>query len=164
MNAVISTKGQVVLPVAVRKALGLKPGMRVEIRVEVYFDDDTPAQEARVVLLEGDRIVASGKTDERGVWNCPKPAPGLYSIKVESTGHAATESISIEPSAIDSRQSNEDSAQDREAKTRTPWIRLVLGWGVIGGLAIAWWGGRKLIHRLLKQRLEIRREAIERGQ
>ena len=35
MGAVlVSTKGQVVLPVAVRKALGLKPGMRVEIRVE----------------------------------------------------------------------------------------------------------------------------------
>ncbi len=35
MNAVlVSTKGQIVLPAAVRKALGLKPGMRVEIRVE----------------------------------------------------------------------------------------------------------------------------------
>ena len=35
MSAVlVSTKGQVVLPVAVRKALGLKPGMRVNIRVE----------------------------------------------------------------------------------------------------------------------------------
>lgn len=35
MDAVlVSTKGQVVLPVAVRKALGLKPGMRVHIQVE----------------------------------------------------------------------------------------------------------------------------------
>ena len=35
MGAVIaSTKGQIVLPAAVRKALGLKPGMRVDIRVE----------------------------------------------------------------------------------------------------------------------------------
>ena len=35
MSAVlVSTKGQVVLPAAVRKALGLKPGMRVNIRVE----------------------------------------------------------------------------------------------------------------------------------
>jgi len=31
MSAVlVSTKGQIVLPAAVRKALGLKPGMRVE--------------------------------------------------------------------------------------------------------------------------------------
>lgn len=35
MSAVlVSTKGQIVLPPAVRKALGLKPGMRVDIRVE----------------------------------------------------------------------------------------------------------------------------------
>lgn len=35
MSAVlVSTKGQIVLPVAVRKALGLKPGMRVDVRVE----------------------------------------------------------------------------------------------------------------------------------
>jgi len=30
----VSTKGQVVLPVAVRRALGLKPGMRVNIWVD----------------------------------------------------------------------------------------------------------------------------------
>ncbi|MFM9969940.1 MAG: AbrB/MazE/SpoVT family DNA-binding domain-containing protein [Burkholderiales bacterium] len=35
MSAVlVSTKGQIVLPVAVRKALGLKPGMRVDISIE----------------------------------------------------------------------------------------------------------------------------------
>ena len=35
MSAVlVSTKGQIVLPAAVRKALGLKPGMRGDIRVE----------------------------------------------------------------------------------------------------------------------------------
>ena len=35
MSAVlISTKGQIVLPAAVRRALGLRPGMRVDIRIE----------------------------------------------------------------------------------------------------------------------------------
>ena len=44
MSAVlVSTKGQVVLPVAVRKALGLKPGMRVNIRVEGKGARITPA-------------------------------------------------------------------------------------------------------------------------
>ena len=33
-SVLVSTKGQIVLPAAVRKALGLKPGMRVNIRVE----------------------------------------------------------------------------------------------------------------------------------
>ena len=44
MSAVlVSTKGQVVLPVAVRKALGLKPGMRVNIEVEGKAARITPA-------------------------------------------------------------------------------------------------------------------------
>lgn len=33
-TVLISTKGQIVLPIAVRKALGLKPGMRVSVKVE----------------------------------------------------------------------------------------------------------------------------------
>lgn len=44
MGAVlVSTKGQIVLPAAVRKALGLKPGMRVEIRIEGKGARITPA-------------------------------------------------------------------------------------------------------------------------
>lgn len=44
MGAVIvSTKGQIVLPVAVRKALGLRPGMRVDIRIEGKGARITPA-------------------------------------------------------------------------------------------------------------------------
>ena len=44
MSAVlISTKGQIVLPAAVRKALGLKPGMRVNVRVEGKHARLTPA-------------------------------------------------------------------------------------------------------------------------
>jgi AbrB family looped-hinge helix DNA binding protein len=35
MDAVlISTKGQIVLPIAVRRALGLKPGMRVKVSLD----------------------------------------------------------------------------------------------------------------------------------
>lgn len=44
MSAVlVSTKGQIVIPAAVRKALGLKPGMRVDIRVEGKGARITPA-------------------------------------------------------------------------------------------------------------------------
>ncbi len=44
MSAVlVSTKGQIVLPAAVRRALGLKPGMRVNIRVEGKGARITPA-------------------------------------------------------------------------------------------------------------------------
>lgn len=39
----VSTKGQIVLPAAVRRALGLKPGMRVDIRVDGKGARITPA-------------------------------------------------------------------------------------------------------------------------
>ena len=53
MGAVlVSTKGQVVLPVAVRKALGLKPGMRVNIRVEGKGARITPAPVKAAVSLK----------------------------------------------------------------------------------------------------------------
>ena len=52
MSAVlVSTKGQVVLPIALRKALGLKPGMRVHIRVEGKRARITPAPAKQAVTL-----------------------------------------------------------------------------------------------------------------
>ncbi len=53
MSAVlISTKGQIVLPKAVRTALGLKPGMRVEVKVEGKKALITPAPEKKTVSLK----------------------------------------------------------------------------------------------------------------
>jgi hypothetical protein len=34
------------------------------VRVEAYYDDGTPAQEARVTITRGDETVAEGRTDE----------------------------------------------------------------------------------------------------
>ena len=53
MSAVlISTKGQIVLPVAVRKALGLKPGMRVNVKVNGKSAQITPAPSKKTVSLK----------------------------------------------------------------------------------------------------------------
>lgn len=53
MGAVlISTKGQIVLPVAVRKALGLKPGMRVNVRVDGKSARITPAPAKKTATLQ----------------------------------------------------------------------------------------------------------------
>ena len=52
MGAVlISTKGQIVLPVAVRAALGLKPGMRVNVKVDGKKALITRAPEKKTVSL-----------------------------------------------------------------------------------------------------------------
>ena len=52
MSAVlISTKGQIVLPVSVRRALGLKPGMRVNVEVDGKRARLTPALAKKTVTL-----------------------------------------------------------------------------------------------------------------
>src|SRR5262245_9138374 len=56
--------------------------------VEAGFDDDTPAEGARVVILNAlGSEAASGKTDERGVCRLGKLIPGKYRATVESAGH-----------------------------------------------------------------------------
>lgn len=53
MGAVlISTKGQIVLPIAVRKALGLEAGMRVNVRVEGKNAVITPAPVKKTISLQ----------------------------------------------------------------------------------------------------------------
>jgi len=53
MSAVlISTKGQIVLPIAVRKALGLTPGMRVNVKVHGKSAQITPAPSKKTVSLK----------------------------------------------------------------------------------------------------------------
>ena len=53
MSAVlISTKGQIVLPAAVRKALGLRPGMRVNVKVEGKSAKLTPAPAKKTTTIE----------------------------------------------------------------------------------------------------------------
>lgn len=46
VTVLISTKGQIVLPVSVRRALGLKPGMRVIVEVDGKSARLTPARPA----------------------------------------------------------------------------------------------------------------------
>jgi hypothetical protein len=52
-------------------------------------DDDTPAEEASVVVTTIDgKPVANGKTDERGLWSFARPGPGRYLIVVDAgSGH-----------------------------------------------------------------------------
>lgn len=58
------------------------------IRVEAGYDDDTPADGAKVTVTDAaGAVVASGVTDDRGVWTFSRPGPGRYTIAVESAGH-----------------------------------------------------------------------------
>lgn len=51
-TVLMSTKGQIVVPIAVRKALGLKPGMRVSVKLEGKHARLSLAPAAKTVSLQ----------------------------------------------------------------------------------------------------------------
>jgi hypothetical protein len=56
--------------------------------LEAGFDDDTPAEGAKVTVTDAaGAVVAEGRTGETGVCRLPRPGPGKYTAVVESVGH-----------------------------------------------------------------------------
>ena len=51
-TVLISTKGQIVLPVSIRRALGLTPGMRVNVEVDGKGARLTPVMAEKTVMLD----------------------------------------------------------------------------------------------------------------
>lgn len=60
----VSTKGQIVLPMAVRKALGLKPGMRVDVRLDGRCARIAPATAGKPATIDEVRA-ALGRSSRR---------------------------------------------------------------------------------------------------
>jgi hypothetical protein len=140
-------------------------GDRVE--VEAYYDDDTPAGDARVrVLGAGGEAVALGRTDARGRWSFPRPSPGGYRVLVDAGGgHSTTVKITVtsdpkaEPQTARTPSDACDCCRDEAPTpaavvvsagpglaefTRTRWPRAAAGVGVVALLGLGWWGARRL--------------------
>lgn len=71
------------------------------VHVEAFFDDDTPGSDAKVTITDSDaKVVAEGKTDAKGMWSFPAPAPGKYKVAVDAGGgHLAKTTLTIPPGA-----------------------------------------------------------------
>jgi hypothetical protein len=117
-----------------------------QVRVETYYDDNTPAQEAKITISLGDQTVAEGRTDDKGVWTCAKPAAGTYLVRAESVGHAAKETLVVEPGAQPPAAAP-TATDERARRTHTPWGRLAVGLAVIGGLWLAWAISRRAVSK-----------------
>jgi hypothetical protein len=116
------------------------------VLVEVFYDDDTPAQEAEVRLgADEQNVIASGKTDERGNWFCAIPAAGTYQVWATSTGHKAKGEIVVPASGSQAKANHSPSSEPtREEQTRVPWDRLAIGLGIVTGLLLVWYFTRRL--------------------
>jgi len=78
-------------------ALRAKITVAETVKVEAYFDDDTPAEFADATVTDASGAeVLTGKTDARGVWTFPLPKPGTYTLRVKSIGHAAQVDFPVE--------------------------------------------------------------------
>jgi hypothetical protein len=68
-----------------------------KVTVEAFYDDDTPAGGATIVVTGADgQSVAEGKTDERGRWTFDAPPAGRYKVAVRSRDeHKATVALVI---------------------------------------------------------------------
>ncbi len=118
-------------------------GERVEL--EAYYDDDTPARDAKVRLLDADKkLLAEGRTDAQGRCALPAPQPGRYQVVVDAgAGHVTQLSITVP--ARDAMPAVAVSLGDgpkRRDFTRFPWIKVCLGLGIIGAAALTIWAVR----------------------
>ena len=128
-------------------AIGLDCTLRGnKVEVEVYYDDDSPAQKAKIeVVGVMEEIIISGITDEKGKWSFAAPVPGKYEVRVDGgAGHRAKRSLTIPgPKTAESKSVDPalapDAAMsegaDRAEFTSVPWLKIVIGLFVIGSCA-----------------------------
>ena len=113
-----------------------------KIEVEAFFDDDTPALEARVQILDDQKtVLASAVTDAKGRCVLIAPNPGKYRLVLDAgAGHRKERSITI----VASEPVADAEATSRRADfTRIPWERALIGLGVIALVGAAWWWSRR---------------------
>ena len=99
-----------------------------ELRVDVFFEDDSPADAAKVQLRQGEAVVAEGRADETGVWKTALPAPGEYEIWAEHTGHVAKEPLTVTGPSV---AMPAEASPGREAVVGVQWLKIAAGIGVI---------------------------------
>ena len=120
-----------------------------KVHVEAYFEDDTPAQQALVRVLDGEqREVVKGQTDAKGTWSFAAPPPGRYQVVIDAgAGHREVQTITIPRRAGTASSETPSSAisdaPTREEFTNFPWARVALGVGTIAILAFAFVLSRK---------------------
>ncbi|MGL6075567.1 MAG: carboxypeptidase-like regulatory domain-containing protein [Fimbriiglobus sp.] len=107
------------------------------VRLEAFFEDDSPAAQAKVIVRQADVIVAEGETDAEGIWVLPVLPAGNYVITLDARdGHVKTVPLLLAGEV--------PVNTSRAEMTSTPWLKLSLG---VGGLllvsAVSWWRMRR---------------------
>jgi hypothetical protein len=114
-------------PPAAAHDLHLKAEKREgRLYIETWYEDDLPADGAKVKVLAGDATVSEGTTNDRGVWVTDCPPPGAFRIVATDTGHRAE--IEFVVSSTDPIQR---AGTTKEEVTERRWVGTVSGLGVL---------------------------------
>ena len=119
------------------------------VELEAYFNDDTPARHAKVVVTNSDqKAFAEGMTDDYGRWSFPTPRAGRYAVTVDAgDGHRVVVSLTVPATPGDAMAAGDGPS--REEFTRTPWLGVGLGLLVIALAAV---GLRAAVRRKCERR------------
>ncbi len=114
-----------------------------QVRIEAFFDDDTPARSAKITIEDiAKTVLNDGLTDDQGFWTIPKPKPGKYIVRVDAgDGHAAKTTITIPGDQLESESHPSRIESDSASREfLTGWNRLLMtsvGLALIAGLTLA---------------------------
>jgi hypothetical protein len=113
-----------------------------KVVVEAFYDDDSPAQKSKVQVVNAkDEEIANGVTDEKGTWSFAAPPPGAYEVRVDAgAGHRAKKAINVpapEPSDEPPPAVTISTGPSRAEFTRFPWLKVLIGVVVLGGVGAA---------------------------
>ncbi len=118
---------------------------REPIVVFAWFEgDDTPADGASVTITsQSGEVIASGTTDERGMWSFARPGTGgSFTATVESIGHRDVVLFPLEPSG---------SGGEYSGWRLHKWLGAAIGLMLLlGGSAAYWCFRRKRTSKSLK--------------
>jgi hypothetical protein len=111
-----------------------------QVHLESWFDDDTPAQQAKVKIIAGGHTLREGLTDDKGVWTTERLPPGKYQIQVDAgAGHRKELTFEM-PADASAHTAGPTKNEVREQH----WIGILLGLAVVLGLVLV---AKRLLRR-----------------
>ncbi len=127
------------------------------VQVEAYFDDDTPAVQARISVRDvSEKIVMEGKTDSKGTWSFATPAAGKYMVIVDAGAGHRFQTTVVVPSIPGSRDPENlirpsgvliSEGPDKATFTRFSYLKVALGIGSIFLFSLAFLVAHKVGRR-----------------
>lgn len=144
-------------PLAARELEGSVSVAGNVVKVQVNYDDQTPATGARISLIDAKHhVIATGHINAEGRWAHDLSQAGSYEVRIDagsSDGEKIEMPFSISPNAVPDPappasgllpccQPPKSQAARPVETSRFPWLSVVMGLGLIGGSGVVFWMSR----------------------